>query len=155
MIYLTITIFRCFSKQPSPLNGMLGGNHHVRWFSDGLGVPQPLCPDGFRWLSTIGQTMWCDGPSFQSTLKLCHCGSCFNHFKKETCSSYYYELDMREYFDLGGPSQWKLRRSTFLFEITSDIFLTSNSLILKTCQVYRVLWLLCFYLYYNVCTFHF
>ena len=41
MIYLTIAIFRWFSKQPSPLNGMVGGNHRVQWFSDGFWVPQP------------------------------------------------------------------------------------------------------------------
>ena len=29
MIYLTIAIFRWFSKQPSPLNGMVGGNHRI------------------------------------------------------------------------------------------------------------------------------
>ena len=68
MIYLTIAIFRWFSKQPSPLNGMVGGNHSVQWFSDGFWVHQPPCPDGFRWLSTIGQTMRRDGPLFQSNL---------------------------------------------------------------------------------------
>ena len=66
MIYLTIAIFRCFSKQPSPLNGMVGDNHRVRWFSKGFRVSQPLCHDDFRWLSSIGQTMRCFGLSFQS-----------------------------------------------------------------------------------------
>ena len=39
----------------------------LRWF---LG-PTPSSPDGFRWLSTIGQTMRCDGQSFQSTMYSC------------------------------------------------------------------------------------
>ena len=67
MIYLTIAIFRWFSRQPSPLNGMVGGNLCVRWVSDGFGVPQLSCTDGFRWSSTIGQTMRCNGPSLQSS----------------------------------------------------------------------------------------
>ena len=41
MIYLTIAIFIWFSKQPSQLNEMVGGNHRVRWFCDGLLVPEP------------------------------------------------------------------------------------------------------------------
>ena len=60
--------FRWFSKQPSPLNGMVGGNHSVRWFSVGFWVSQPLCPDSFRWLSTIGKTIQYNGPSLQSTI---------------------------------------------------------------------------------------
>ena len=42
MIYLTIAIFIWFSKQPSQLNEMVGGNHRVQWFCDGLLVPEPL-----------------------------------------------------------------------------------------------------------------
>ena len=49
-------------------------------------VPQLSCPDGFRWLSTIGQTMQCDGASFQSALKLSDCGPCFNLFKQRGVS---------------------------------------------------------------------
>ena len=57
MIYLTIAIFRWFSKQPSPLNGMVGGNHWDQWFSDGFWGKATIGNDGFRWLCTIGPTM--------------------------------------------------------------------------------------------------
>ena len=66
MIYLTIAIFRWFSRQPSPLNGMVGGNLCVRWVSDGFGVPQLSCTDGFKWSSTIGQQ--CDAMDHRSSL---------------------------------------------------------------------------------------
>merc|ERR1719362_1457066 len=41
-LYATIANFQWFSKFPSPLNGMVEGNHWDRWFSDGFGVRQPL-----------------------------------------------------------------------------------------------------------------
>ena len=34
--------FQWFSKLPSPLNGMVEGNHWDQWFSNGFGVRQPL-----------------------------------------------------------------------------------------------------------------
>ena len=36
--------FQWFSKLPSPLNGMVEGNHWDQWFSNGFGVRQPLVP---------------------------------------------------------------------------------------------------------------
>ena len=42
-----------FSGVPSPLNGMVGGNHWKRWF---LGEAT-IGNDGFQWLSTIGPIM--------------------------------------------------------------------------------------------------
>jgi len=38
----TIANLQWFSKLPSPLNGMVEGNHWDQWFSDGFGVRQPL-----------------------------------------------------------------------------------------------------------------
>ena len=38
----TIANFQWFSKSPSPLNGMVEGNHWDQWFSDGFGIRQPL-----------------------------------------------------------------------------------------------------------------
>ena len=38
----TIANFQWFLKLPSPLNGMVEGNHWDQWFSDGFGVRQPL-----------------------------------------------------------------------------------------------------------------
>ena len=40
--FATIANFQWFSKLPSPLNGMVEGNHWDQWFSDGFGVRQPL-----------------------------------------------------------------------------------------------------------------
>ena len=40
--FATIVNFQWFSKLPSPLNGMVEGNHWDQWFSDGFGVRQPL-----------------------------------------------------------------------------------------------------------------
>ena len=40
--FATIAELQWFSKVPSPLNGMVGGNHWDQWFSDGFGVRQPL-----------------------------------------------------------------------------------------------------------------
>ena len=40
--FATIANFQWFSKLPSPLNGMVEGNHCDQWFSDGFGVRQPL-----------------------------------------------------------------------------------------------------------------
>merc|ERR1719222_226583 len=40
--FATIANFQWFSKLPSPLNGMVEGNHWDQWFSDGFGVGQPL-----------------------------------------------------------------------------------------------------------------
>ena len=40
--FATIANFQWFSKLPSPLNGMVQGNHWDQWFSDGFGVKQPL-----------------------------------------------------------------------------------------------------------------
>ena len=40
--FATIANFQWFSKFPSPLNGMVEGNHWDQWFSDGFGVRQPL-----------------------------------------------------------------------------------------------------------------
>ena len=40
--FATITNFQWFSKLPSPLNGMVEGNHWDQWFSDGFGVRRPL-----------------------------------------------------------------------------------------------------------------
>ena len=55
-----------FSGVPSPLNGMVGGNHWKRWFSDGFWVRQLLVTnDGFQWLSTIGPIMECIGTIVQ------------------------------------------------------------------------------------------
>ena len=34
--------FQWFSKLPSPLNGMVEGNHWDQWFSNGFGVGQTL-----------------------------------------------------------------------------------------------------------------
>ena len=48
--FATIANFQWFSKLPSPLNGMVEGNHWDQWFSDGFGVRQPLVTmvfDGF------------------------------------------------------------------------------------------------------------
>ena len=40
--FATIANFQWFSKLPSPLNGMVEGNHWDQWFSDGFGIRQPL-----------------------------------------------------------------------------------------------------------------
>ena len=40
--FATIANFQWFSKLPSPLNGMVEGNHWDQWFFDGFGVRQPL-----------------------------------------------------------------------------------------------------------------
>ena len=40
--FATIANFQWFSKLPSPLKGMVKGNHWDQWFSDGFGVRQPL-----------------------------------------------------------------------------------------------------------------
>ena len=40
--FATIANFQWFSKLPSPLNGMVEGNHWDQWFSNGFGVRQPL-----------------------------------------------------------------------------------------------------------------
>ena len=40
--FATIANMQWFSEEPSPLNGMVGGNHWDQWFSDGFGVRQPL-----------------------------------------------------------------------------------------------------------------
>ena len=40
--FATIANFQWFSKLPSPLNGMVEGNHWDQWFSDGFGERQPL-----------------------------------------------------------------------------------------------------------------
>ena len=40
--FATIAELQWFSKVPSPLNGMVGGNHWDQWFSDGFVVRQPL-----------------------------------------------------------------------------------------------------------------
>ena len=40
--FATIAKFQWFSKSPSPLNGMVEGNHWDQWFPDGFGVRQPL-----------------------------------------------------------------------------------------------------------------
>ena len=40
--FLPSQTFNGFSKLPSPLNGMVEGNHWDQWFSDGFGVRQPL-----------------------------------------------------------------------------------------------------------------
>ena len=40
--FATIANFQWFLKLPSPLNGMVEGNHWDKWFSDGFGVRQPL-----------------------------------------------------------------------------------------------------------------
>ena len=40
--FTTIAKFQWFSKAPSPLNGMVWGDHWVQWFFDGFGVTQPL-----------------------------------------------------------------------------------------------------------------
>ncbi len=40
--FATIANFQWFSMLPSPLNGMVEGNHWDQWFSDGFGVRQPL-----------------------------------------------------------------------------------------------------------------
>ena len=48
--FATIANFQWFLKLPSPLNGMVEGNHWDQWFSDGFGVRQPLVMmvfDGF------------------------------------------------------------------------------------------------------------
>ena len=39
---IQMTLLQWFSKLPSPLNGMVEGNHWDQWFSDGFGVRQPL-----------------------------------------------------------------------------------------------------------------
>ena len=40
--FATIANMQWFSEEPSPLNGMVGGNHWDQWFSNGFGVRQPL-----------------------------------------------------------------------------------------------------------------
>merc|ERR1719420_1936693 len=40
--FATIANFQWFSMLPSPLNGMVEGNHWNQWFSDGFGIRQPL-----------------------------------------------------------------------------------------------------------------
>ena len=40
--FATIAKFQWFSKLPSPLNGMVEGNHWHQWYSDGFGEGQPL-----------------------------------------------------------------------------------------------------------------
>ena len=47
--FATIANFQWFSKLPSPLNGMVEGNHWDQWFSDGFGVRQPLVMMVFLW----------------------------------------------------------------------------------------------------------
>ena len=43
-----LSYHRNFLKQPSPLNGMVGGNHRVRWFLDGFWVPPNGCPPSVK-----------------------------------------------------------------------------------------------------------
>ena len=40
--FATIANFQWFLRLPSPLNGMVEGNHWDQWFSDGFGIRQPL-----------------------------------------------------------------------------------------------------------------
>ena len=40
--FATIANFQWFLKLPSPLNGMVEGNHWDQWCSNGFGVRQPL-----------------------------------------------------------------------------------------------------------------
>ena len=40
--FAAIANMQWFSEEPSPLNGMVGGNHWDQWFSDGFGVRHPL-----------------------------------------------------------------------------------------------------------------
>ena len=51
--FAAIAKFQWFSKSPSPLNGMVWGNHWVQWFWGQATIGF----DGCRWLSTIGPTM--------------------------------------------------------------------------------------------------
>ena len=67
--FATIAKFQWFWKAPSPLNGMVRGNHWVQWFFDGFGVRQPLVlmvydgspPSVQRWSGYI--------PSLKSNLR--------------------------------------------------------------------------------------
>ena len=56
-VFATIEKFRWFSGVPSPLNGMVGGNHWKRWISDDVLGQATIGNDGFQWLSTICPTM--------------------------------------------------------------------------------------------------
>ena len=67
--FATIANLQWFSEVPSPLNGMVGGNHWDQWFSDGFGVRQPLetmvfdgcAPLVRRWngyVPSLKSTMW-------------------------------------------------------------------------------------------------
>merc|ERR1712024_422291 len=66
--FATIANFQWFLKLPSPLNGMVEGNHWDQWFFDGFGIRQPLVMmvfDGFaplvrRWNGYV--------PSLKSTV---------------------------------------------------------------------------------------
>ena len=120
--FATIAELQWFSKVPSPLNGMVGGNHPVRWFSDGFWVPQTSCPDGFRWLSTISQTMRWGRPSLQSNPQQ---KMLPRRFKVCVCSPVSHDV-------------WYLRQSRvdhclpcFLYELSSHIWNVLRIALLK------------------------
>ena len=77
--FATIANFQWFSKLPSPLNGMVEGNHWDQWFSDGFGVRQPLVTMVFDGCAPLVRRWNGYVPSSKSNLDsgLCRCHGWF------------------------------------------------------------------------------
>ena len=82
-VFATIEKFQWFSGVPSPLNGMVRGNHWYQWFFDGFEVRQPLVSmvyDGFpplvqRWNGCL--------PSLKSSCNhAAVCWKCYTFYNK-------------------------------------------------------------------------
>ena len=79
--FATIASFQWFSKLPSPLNGMVEGNHWDQWFSDGLGVRQPLVTMVFDGCAPLVRRWNGNVPSLKS--KRDHCSEVFLHLESK------------------------------------------------------------------------
>jgi len=66
--FATIANFQWFSKLPSPLNGMVEGNHWDQWFSNGFRVRQPLVTMVFDGCAPLVRRWNGYVPSLKSTL---------------------------------------------------------------------------------------
>ena len=67
--FATIANFQWFSKLPSPLNGMVEGNHWDQWFSNAFGVRQPLVTMVFDGCAPLVRRWNGYVPSLKSTAK--------------------------------------------------------------------------------------
>ena len=77
-VFATIEKFQWFSGVPSPLNGMVAGNHWKWWFSDGFWVRQPLVTMVFDGCPPLVRRWNGKVPSSKSTCNWAvkHCLTC-------------------------------------------------------------------------------